>query len=94
MKKKSIEHQLLIDSNDVFVDKNITKIKSLRLLKLLNSDKAKPWKIICNGKNLHSRRLSKLLEKFGIHSKDIRFKSGVCKGFHRKSFVKAVRNMN
>ena len=62
------------------------------LLAALCADRNKPWATFCNGNKISARRLNTILQKeFGLHSKDIRFKSGVFKGFYKKMIVETYR---
>lgn len=86
---ESCGFQLLTDIKGIFESRKVKKLKTKSLLLYLCSDQKKPWAKFCGGQNLNSRRLSTLLKEFGLHSKDIRFKKGVFKGFLKKNIVAA-----
>jgi hypothetical protein len=70
-----------------------SKIKTLKLINLLNADEAMPWYVYNKGKPIGSQHLWRILEKFDIHSEDIRFKNGTFKGFYIESFREAWRSV-
>lgn len=73
--------ELLSAIHDIFRVKNVAKLKTKSILAA-----------VCNSNSLSARRLNAILQAdFGLHSKDIRFKSGVFKGFYRKSVIIAWR---
>jgi hypothetical protein len=85
----SIAAQLLADINIIFRAKNVSKLRTTSLLSALCADADKPWATFCNGRCINARKLSSILGEYrtGIHSKDIRFKAGVFKGYYRSSVV-------
>lgn len=84
---------LLMDIHNIFRAKNVSKLRTKNLLAMLCTNIF--WATYCSGKKINARRLSKILQgEFGIHSKDIRFKAGVFKGFYRKSITTAYRCLN
>lgn len=86
--KQSIGVQLLSDINDIFKVKNVSKLRTKSILANLYSEKRKMSAIDCDGKPIGARRLNAILQnEFGLHSRDIRFKSGVFKGFYRHSIA-------
>lgn len=88
--KQSIGVRLLSDINDIFKVKNVSKLRTKSILADLYSEKRKQSAIDCNGKPISARQLNAILQnEFGLHSRDIRFKSGVFKGFYRHSIAKA-----
>lgn len=93
---RSIAAQLLADINIIFRTKNVSKLRTTSLLSALCADADKPWATFCNGRSISARRLSSILSEFrtGIHSKDIRFKAGVFKGYYRKTIAEACRRFN
>jgi hypothetical protein len=84
---------LVSDIISLFNARNVSKMKTKRLLACLCTDQEKPWATFCSGQNLNSRKLSSLLKEFSIHSKDIRFKSGVVKGYRKEWFKRAIRHL-
>jgi hypothetical protein len=89
--QQSSEVQLLMDIHNIFQAKKASKIRTKNLIDMLCKNKL--WATFCSGRCINARRLSTMLGEFGIHSKDIRFKSGVFKGFYRKSIAKAFRHL-
>jgi hypothetical protein len=89
----TIGKRLLADIHEIFKTRKVSNIKTKRLLAHLCSNQEKPWATFCSGQNLNSRKLSSLLKGFGIHSRDIRFKQGVYKGYRKKWFMKAYRRL-
>ncbi|MBC7949667.1 MAG: DUF3631 domain-containing protein [Chitinophagaceae bacterium] len=86
----SNEILLLRDIYDIFRVKKVSKIRTKNLIAILCTNNL--WATYCSGKKINARRLSNILQgEFGIHSKDIRFKAGVFKGFYRKTIAEACR---
>jgi len=83
-----VAFSLLRDIHDIFDAKRVTKLRTTRLLAALCSDHAKQWASLCEG-GISARRLNTLLKRFGLHSRDIRFKAGVFKGFERGTIAEA-----
>lgn len=84
---------LLTEIHNIFRAKKVSKIRSKNLIAMLCTNIF--WATYCGGKKINSRRLNKILQvEFGIHSKDIRFKAGVFKGFNRKTITTACRRLN
>lgn len=71
------------------VDKR-SKVKTLKLLELLNSSEDMPWYVFRSGQPIGAYHLSHMLAQFGIKSGNIRFKSGIAKGFYCEQFTDAV----
>jgi hypothetical protein len=91
--EQSKEILLLMDIHNIFHARNISKLRTKNLLSVLWKNKL--WTTYCSGKKINARRLSNTLRReFGIHSKDIRFKAGIFKGFYRKTIAEACRRFN
>lgn len=90
----AVGRDLLSDIHEIFRTKNVSKMKTKRLLVYLCADHQKPWSAFKGGKKLGARQLASILKPYGIHSKDIRFKSGVVKGYRREWFSSAKRHLN
>lgn len=84
-----VAQRFLRNCTEVIGDRS--KIKTLRLIELLNSDENMPWYVYNKGNPIGNQHLWRILEKFDIRSTDIRFKSGVAKGFHTETFLQAWR---
>ncbi|WP_277058803.1 DUF3631 domain-containing protein [Trichlorobacter lovleyi] len=83
-----VAKRLLTDCITV-VDKR-SKVKTLKLLDLLNSSEDMPWYVFRSGQPIGPYHLSHMLAQFGIKSGNIRFKSGIAKGFYCEQFTEAV----
>lgn len=75
------------------VSGNRSKIRTIKLVDLLNATEEMPWSIYNAGKPISYNHLWRILAKFDIHSTDIRFKSGVFKGFRTEWFLRAWRRV-
>lgn len=92
--EKSIGIRALFDVMAVFEAKNNSKLRTKRLLIFLCADKEKPWATFSQqGLKIGAKQLASILKPFGIHSKDIRFKKGVYKGYRKKWFTDAYRRV-
>lgn len=67
-----------------------SKVKTLKLLELLSSSEDMPWYVFRSGQPIGAYHLSHILAQFGIKSGNIRFKSGIAKGFYCEQFADAV----
>ena len=82
--------KLLRDCLSAFKVHKSKQMRTHRLLRILNNE-YEGWATFCNGKNLNSRRIVTLLKFFGIHSRTIRFKKGLGKGYKKEWFLDARR---
>lgn len=86
-----IARRLLNDCCTVIGTRN--KVKTHKLLVLLNSSEEMPWHLFNTGSPIGIYHLSKLLKKFDIKSHNILFKRGVARGYCCEQFTDAVRHM-
>ena len=94
-KPSSIAIRLLSDLNAVFEEKGASKFKTRRLIIALCKSKPNPWATYSRrGQYIGARQLAARLKEFEIHSKDIRFRHGVAKGYRREWFVEALQRIN
>lgn len=92
LSNQSLGIQLLTDALAVFKTRTSSKIRSKRLITLLCADPQKHWATLGHsGKPISARKLSSILKEFKVHSRDIRFKAGVFKGYRRQWIKKAYR---
>lgn len=84
--------KLLRDGLSAFKVHKSKKLRTHRLLRILNTEH-EGWATFCNGKNLNSRRIVTLLKVFSIHSRTIRFKTGLGKGYKKEWFLDARRRI-
>lgn len=89
--KLTTAQQLLSDVYDIFMNLNVKKIRTRRLLKELCSNEKKQWATFSKGNKLGARQLASMLHEFGTSSIDIRFKKGVFKGYYKEEIKKAWR---
>lgn len=91
-----IRQQLLNDAYNVVKARKSDKIRTKTLISCLSSITDKPWATYNRGANITSEQLAKLLKKFNIRSKNMRFKSSskgvntlVKKGYEKGQIVEA-----
>lgn len=85
----SIGNELLTDIQQIFLDKNIDKIKSADLIEALTDDSESPWATYNHGRLITPRQLAKLLKAYGIQSKTVRFGHDTPKGYDAAQFEDA-----
>ncbi|MBI3805401.1 MAG: DUF3631 domain-containing protein [Nitrospirae bacterium] len=83
--------KLLSDIREVISErhKNEEKIFSSVLLEEILKLEERPWPDAFGGKGLTPARMAKLLNDFGIKSRDVRIREGVKKGFLKEDFDEA-----
>lgn len=84
---------LVKDIYDIFRVNNRSKMPTKELLNHLNVSTDTRWTKYSDSNKLSARRLSSLLKDVNIHSQDFRFKEKVFKGYRRRWFVEAKRNI-
>lgn len=81
--------QLLRDISGYFEEHETDRVTSEELVKLLVEMEARPWGEWRHGKPLSKNGLARLLKKFGIGPKKIRFDNGTFQGYERGFFENA-----
>jgi hypothetical protein len=81
---------LLFDILAIFTINKSTILRTHSILEALSADRRKPWASICHGKPINARRLSSMLQPYGIHSRDLKFSSGTFKGFKKEWIIDAL----
>jgi Protein of unknown function (DUF3631) len=86
----SINTELLSDIREIFAAHHEGKMSSADLIKLLVSDSEAPWATWNNVKPFSARQLTKLLEPYGIKTKNLKFGPyHTLKGFELAQFEDA-----
>jgi hypothetical protein len=85
----SIGNELLSDIQDIFKRKQVGKIKSTDLIDALVDDEEKPWATYNRGRPLTPPQLSKMLSRYGIKPKTVRFGKSTPKGYDASQFADA-----
>ena len=71
----------------LFKKQKAEKLRTQSILDALTSDKSRPW----DAQRLDARKLSILLQPYGIHSKDLRFEKGKAyKGYSHEWFNRSL----
>jgi len=91
----TVGEQLLSDIRQVFMNLNVSKLRTVRLISILCFDSSKLWETYCSGRGIEARTLNSMLQnEFSLHSKDIRFSRRVYKGFTREAIESAWKDLN
>jgi putative DNA primase/helicase len=85
----SINTELLSDIREIFAAQHEGKISSADLIETLVKDTEAPWVTWNRGKPLGARQLAKLLEPYGIKTKNLKFGLHTLKGFELAQFEDA-----
>ena len=89
-KSVSVANQLLMDIQQVFASKNVTRLSTANLISALISDEELPWATYNRGKPLSPSQLAKQLRPYNISSKTVRFgHSNTLKGYDQDQFSDA-----
>lgn len=87
---QSIGTELLMDIQEVFDAKRVTRITTADLITALCGDDEKPWITFNRGKPMNPRQLARKLDGYGIKSKNLKIGYGdVKKGFDSNQFEEA-----
>lgn len=81
--------ELLADIQEIFEQKNTTKISTVDLIAALTEDDEKGWGTYNRGKPLTPRQLARQLSPYGIHPKTVRMPLGTPKGYDADQFADA-----
>lgn len=82
----NLSEMVLADIQEIFKAKQVDRIKSSDLVRGLASDATKPWSDYRKGRPMIEIDLARLLKRYGIHPKDIRFDTKTFKGYLRSDF--------
>lgn len=86
----SISNELLLDIQEVFESKRVSKISTADLINALTEDTEKSWATYNRGKPLSPKQLANKLREYGIYSKSIWLGYGKTpKGYELKQFEDA-----
>lgn len=89
-KSVSVANQLLMDIQQVFASKNVTRLSTVALISALTEDQEMPWATYNRGKPLSPSQLAKQLRPYNISSKTVRFGySNTLKGYDLEQFSDA-----
>ena len=89
-KSVSVANQLLIDIQQVYATKNVTRLSTAGLISALIEDQELPWATYNRGKPLSPSQLAKQLRPYNITSKTVRFgHSNTLKGYDLDQFTDA-----
>ncbi len=89
-KSVSVANQLLIDIQQVYATKNVTRLSTAGLITALIEDQELPWATYNRGKPLSPSQLAKQLRPYNITSKTVRFgHSNTLKGYDLSQFTDA-----
>ncbi len=87
---QSIGTELLLDIQEMFDTKQVTRITTADLITALCGDDEKPWATYNRGKPMNPRQLARKLDGYGIKSKNLKIGYGdVKKGFDSNQFEEA-----
>jgi hypothetical protein len=81
--------ELLHDIRTVFDREGVDRIRTEELLHALTARPGWRWKEHRHGRPITDRQLSGLLRPFDIRPKDLRFETGVAKGYEKKAFLES-----
>jgi putative DNA primase/helicase len=85
----SINTELLSDIREIFAAHHEGKMSSADVIEKLVKDTEAPWMTWNKGKPLAARQLAKLLEPYGIKTKNLKFGMHTLKGFELAQFEDA-----
>jgi len=85
----SINTELLSDIREIFAAHHEGKMSSADVIETLVKDTEAPWVTWNRGKPLGARQLAKLLEPYGIKTKNLKFGMHTLKGFELAQFEDA-----
>jgi hypothetical protein len=85
----SIGVELLSDIREIFALEREHKISTFDLISKLIEDAESPWSAWNRGKPISPRQLAKLLDPYGIKSKNLKFNRNTLKGFEVEQFEDA-----
>lgn len=89
-KSVSIANQLLMDIQQIFASKKVTRLSTASLISALIDDQEMPWATYNRGKPLSPSQLAKQLRPYDISSKTVRFgHSNTLKGYDLSQFTDA-----
>lgn len=89
-KSVSVANQLLMDIQQVFASKKVTRLSTVALISALTEDQEMPWATYNRGKPLSPSQLAKQLRPYNISSKTVRFgHSNTLKGYDLDQFSDA-----
>jgi putative DNA primase/helicase len=83
--------ELLSDIREIFALECEPKISTVGLIDQLIEDVESPWSVWNKGNPVSPRQLAKLLEPYGIKSKNLKFKGQTLKGFEVAQFEDAFK---
>jgi hypothetical protein len=81
--------QLLKDCKHAFDGAKHDRLPTVDILAALNRAEDRPWAGWSHGRGLNAHGLSKMLHNFQIQPQNVRFGTGVAKGYFRQSFQEA-----
>jgi putative DNA primase/helicase len=87
LESKGVE--LLGDIAELFQNDHRERFTSQALCDQLTLMEERPWSDFRRGKPISPNQLARLLRDFSVHSRSIRFESGVQRGYERADFVEA-----
>lgn len=83
----SVGVELLADIQQIFQDRDWTRVRSIKLVEILCADEEAGWATYNRGKPITPRQISKRLAEFGIHPRTLRFGvEGLQKGYDLEVF--------
>jgi putative DNA primase/helicase len=85
----STSNELLADIQQIFISKQVGKIKTANLITALVNDDEKSWATYHHGKPIIPSQLAKLLAPYGIKPKTVRFGASTPKGYEASQFADA-----
>lgn len=86
---QTIGTELLSDIQEIFEEKQIDRISTAELIKVLCADDEKPWSTYNRGLPIKPRQIANKLKGFDIQSKTIRIGYETPKGFEKSQFEDA-----
>jgi putative DNA primase/helicase len=87
----SIGVELLSDIREIFALERQHKISTVDLITKLIEDAESPWSAWYRDKPISPRQLAKLLDSYGIKSKNLKFNGQTLKGFEVAQFEDAFK---
>jgi len=85
LSESQLAETLLRDIRAIFRSKKVPQLRTQEILDALAEKKL--WSTLCSGKAIGARQLAKLLKRYGISSRDLRFKTKAYKGYTREWFL-------
>lgn len=82
----NLSEMILADIHEILETKQDDRIKSGDLVRGLASDATKPWSDFRRGRPMIEIDLARLLRRYAIYPKDIRFDAKILKGYYRSDF--------